>query len=248
MQDWAASSGRHVPVRAHPRRGGPCLRPHGDVATTTCGLLAVRGHRSSSGPRLLHKPAGTAGRERRQWPDGAPAVAPVGADTAIEIILDTSGSMLDKLEGRRRIDIAQSVLTHLVQDKLPVGCRSPCASLGARPAPATPVSRCRSARSTRRSFRLHPGSPILSSVNTPLGMRWPRSPTTSPVSGPRIVVLVTDGKRTAAGMPPQPSGELVRAGDDVHVNIVGFALDQRSIRKALAAWARAGHALLRLDR
>src|SRR4029077_5156766 len=69
-------------------------------------------------PPRSHKPGGLRVMSAGGGDTGA---VPIGASTAIEIILDTSGSMLDKLEGRRRIDIAQSVLTHLIQDKLPAG-------------------------------------------------------------------------------------------------------------------------------
>ena len=55
------------------------------------------------------------------------------------------------------------------------------------------------------------------------------------------MVLVTDGKENCGGDARAAVRRLVRQGDDVHVNIVGFALDQPSIRKALAAWAKAGH-------
>jgi len=61
------------------------------------------------------------------------------------------------------------------------------------------------------------------------------------VTGPKIVVLVTDGQENCGGNPGKAVKDLARGGVDVHVNIVGFALDQKSIKKQLAGWAKSGH-------
>ena len=52
---------------------------------------------------------------------------------------------------------------------------------------------------------------------------------------------MTDGEENCGGNPGKAVKDLARSGVDVHVNIVGFALDQKSIKKQLAAWAKAGH-------
>ena len=86
------------------------------------------------------------------------------------------------------------------------------------------------------------GLHVLASVNTPIGAALAHvSSDLAGVTGPRIVVLVTDGKENCGGDAAAAVRRLVRQGADVHVNIVGFALDRPSIRKALAAWAAAGH-------
>ena len=47
-----------------------------------------------------------------------PARASVGSDVAVEVILDASGSMLQRLDGNRRIDIARRAVTDLISDAL----------------------------------------------------------------------------------------------------------------------------------
>ena len=54
---------------------------------------------------------------------------------AIEIILDTSGSMRDRTNGERRIDAAKAVLTQLVHDGLPSGAPVALRILGSRDEP-----------------------------------------------------------------------------------------------------------------
>jgi hypothetical protein len=86
------------------------------------------------------------------------------------------------------------------------------------------------------------GLHILASVNTPIGAALKQvGSDLAGASGPKIVVLVTDGEENCGGNPGKAVKDLARSGVDVHVNIVGFALDQKSIKKQLAAWAKAGH-------
>lgn|GEM_PF-6809457 len=47
--------------------------------------------------------------------------AALGPDDAVEIILDASGSMLQRLGGERRIEIARDTLVSLVNDTIPEG-------------------------------------------------------------------------------------------------------------------------------
>jgi hypothetical protein len=174
---------------------------------------------------------------------GDPSKVPVASNVAIELILDTSGSMLDRFEGRRRIDVAQTVLTHLVRDKLPVGVPLALRVFGDTP------SSC----DTRLAVPLGPLNPdqvisqidgihILASVNTPIGdaLKQVASDLGS-VSGPKIVVLMTDGEENCGGNPSAAVKALAKAGVDVHVNIVGFQIGQASLRKQMAGWAKVGH-------
>jgi Ca-activated chloride channel family protein len=60
------------------------------------------------------------------------------------------------------------------------------------------------------------------------------------VTGPRIVVVVTDGAETCDGDPGAAVQSLVDAGFDTTVNIVGFALKDEQLKQDMAAWAAAG--------
>ncbi len=239
MQDWAASAdGTYQYARTHDEVDRAFDRMATWLRRPAAYTLGVDSTFVRPAPRS-HQPGGL----RVVSSVGDAGAAQVGASTAIEIILDTSGSMLDKLEGRRRIDIAQAVLTHLVQDKLPPGVPVALRVFGDTPRScdtrlAVPLGPLDPRLVTARIQGLH----VLASVNTPIGEALAQvSNDLAGVTGPRIVVLVTDGKENCGGDAAAAVRRLVRGGADVHVNIVGFALDQPSIRKALAAWARAGH-------
>ena len=167
MQDWAASTGgtyqyarTHDEVdRAFDRMATWLRRPAGYTLAVDTSFVRPPAH--------SHKPGGLRVVSDLGGDGGA---VPVGASTAIEIILDTSGSMLDKLEGRRRIDIAQSVITHLVQDKLPAGVPVALRVFGDTPNScdtrlAVPLAPLDPKVVTGRIRGLH----ILASVNTPIG-------------------------------------------------------------------------------
>jgi len=86
------------------------------------------------------------------------------------------------------------------------------------------------------------GIHILSSVNTPIGKALTQvASDLKSVTGPRIVVLMTDGEENCGGNPAAAIKALAKAGVDVHVNIVGFQIGQKSLRQQMAAWAKLGH-------
>ena len=60
------------------------------------------------------------------------------------------------------------------------------------------------------------------------------------VEGPVTVVLVTDGEETCDGDPKAAIAELERAGFNVRVNIVGFAIDDMLLKEQFEDWAQAG--------
>jgi hypothetical protein len=59
-------------------------------------------------------------------------------------------------------------------------------------------------------------------------------------SGPRLVVLVTDGEETCDGDPAAAIEELRAAGIDVRVDIVGFAIDELMVKEQFESWSRLG--------
>jgi hypothetical protein len=59
-------------------------------------------------------------------------------------------------------------------------------------------------------------------------------------SGPRLVVLVTDGEETCDGDPGAAVRDLAAGGVEVRVNIVGFAIDELMLKEEFESWARLG--------
>lgn len=173
--------------------------------------------------------------------ESAPVVA--GSDVAVEIILDTSGSMLEKVGGRRRIDIARQVLSKLVTETLParvpvalrtfVAGAGSCGTQLAVPLgplePSTMSARIKGLKIDRRT-------------RTPIGAALHQvARDLAGVTGPRIVVLVTDGEESCKGDPEKEVTALAAQHLDLHINVVGFALGEASIKERIAEWARLGN-------
>lgn len=236
MQAWAASSGGHYAyptthgemTRAFERMAASLRRPAlYSLRATTSELVLVPGS-------IAVLPA----------PDGSrPGFA---SGIGVGVILDTSGSMLEKLQGRRRIDVATDALERLVSDALIEGVPFTMRTFGGRG--KGKAARCE----TRLSLPLGPLEKA--SALGMLGKLKARKQTRTPiaaalekvpedlagVTGPRIVVLVTDGAETCGGDPEAVIDALREGGLDVTVNIVGFALEDEALKSSMAGWAADG--------
>ena len=184
-------------------------------------------------------------------PTGAPATLRVVTDTkeagsfaAVEFILDASGSMLKKLGGARRIDLAKSALTDLVRNVVPDGTDFALRVFGNKEAgscrtdldiPRAPLNR---SAATARIQALQ----SLNLAKTPIAASLQKVPDDlKGVKGPALVVLVTDGEETCEGDPKAAIQALRGAGMDVRVNIVGFAVDDVVLKDTFREWARLGN-------
>jgi hypothetical protein len=155
----------------------------------------------------------------------------------VEIILDASGSMLQRIGSQRRIDMAKQTLTKLTSSTIPQGtpfalrvlgrevdsCQTdleiPLAPLNAG-AVAAKIAKVDSKNNART-----PLGASLDEVMEDLGA----------AKGERLVILLTDGDETCGGDPAAAIGKLTRSG--VRVNIVGFAIDDPKLHATLRHWA-----------
>lgn len=169
--------------------------------------------------------------------------APIAASADVAIIFDTSGSMLQDLNGQSRADVAKDALGRLVTQTLPAGTTVSLRTFGDTPG------------SCETNLVVPPGPldpeamnaaiqavPVVNEVRTPIGASLEavlQDLTTGP--GPKIVVIVTDGEETCGGDPAAAIAALAASGIDVRVNIVGFALDDESLKAQFADWARIGN-------
>ncbi|MEM1081401.1 MAG: VWA domain-containing protein, partial [Pseudomonadota bacterium] len=171
--------------------------------------------------------------------DGAAAAA----QGAVAIILDASGSMLKRMDGQRRIDIAKAAIERSVEQTLPEGLPLALRVYGHREAgscrtdleiPLTPLD---------KSAFLSQLEPIeaINLARTPIAdsIRAVRQDL-SAASGRKLVVLLTDGEETCEGDPAAAIDSLQAAGLDVRVNIVGFAIDDDALKSQFATWAQLG--------
>jgi hypothetical protein len=169
--------------------------------------------------------------------------APVAQDVSVALILDTSGSMLQGLEGSTRAQVAKGALTNLVTDTLPPGTNVSLRSFGNTPdscetrlvVPRGPLD---SSTMTAQIDALE----VVNLVRTPIGASLEAvAGDLGAEQGPKIVVLVTDGEETCGGDPEAAIRALIAQGIDVHVNIVGFALDDEALKDQFKRWAKIGN-------
>lgn len=162
---------------------------------------------------------------------------------AVELILDASGSMLQRMQGRRRIEIAKEVLTTAIREQIPAGTPTALRVFGHR----TP-----NACETDLEIPLGPLDPDstvgrISGIQAKNLARTPIAASLAAVSqdlqganGPALIVLVTDGEETCDGDPAAVIEQLRESGMEVSLNIVGLAIDDQALADEFAAWARAG--------
>jgi len=170
--------------------------------------------------------------------------APQLAGATVAVVLDASGSMLQRLDGERRIVLAKAAVTELIEDVLPDSV-----------AFALRVFGHKEADSCRSDLEIHPDSlnraAAVAKVASIDAMNLARTPIAESLrliaadvagrSGPLLVILVTDGEETCDGDPAAVIRELAGSGTDVRVNIVGFAIDELMLKETFAEWAGLGN-------
>ncbi|MGK0190012.1 MAG: hypothetical protein ACI9R3_005831 [Verrucomicrobiales bacterium] len=166
-----------------------------------------------------------------------------GENSAIEVILDASGSMLKRQGGKRRIEIAKETLLGLIGDTIPAKTGFALRVFGHKEADS-----CR----TDLEIPLGPLNPAaaratVSSINamnlakTPIAASLEKvASDLSGITGERIVIMVTDGEETCDGDPALAIRMLRSIGSDVRVNIVGYSIDDTNLQETFASWATIG--------
>jgi von Willebrand factor type A domain len=235
MQDWAHSWGGHYEYAAS---HGQIDRAFDRLATW---MRRPAAYSIGYATKFVDH---TPGRLTVSAPTGANGDQSVVAGTgvAVEILLDTSGSMRQKVGKKQRIQIAKTVLQDLVEDTLPSGLPvalrifDPARQCGSKLlAPLEPLDK-ESMSTMVRDLK------IVKSTKTPLAATLSEvAADLSGINGPKIIVLVTDGEESCDGDPEQVIKDMIAQGLDVRVNIVGFALDDADLKEQLQRWAEIGH-------
>jgi Mg-chelatase subunit ChlD len=172
--------------------------------------------------------------------------AAVAASSAVEIILDASGSMYRKIGDQTRIAVAKIVLTELLHTTIPAGTPLALRIYGHR-----------EARSCRTDLEL-PLRPlvaadalkIIKSVDPQDRSRTPLADSLKLVAedlmeatGPRLVILLTDGEESCDGDPEAAIRFLKEQGMNIKLNIVGMAIDSDVAKQQFSEWAKIGGGL-----
>ena len=166
----------------------------------------------------------------------------VPSGNAIEIILDASGSMLQRIGSERRIDIARRTLGELVSTDIPAGTPFALRVFGREvdscqtdlEVPLGPLDRAAvSARIAKLEAK--------NGAKTPIGASLEKvAEDLRTVRGERLVILLTDGEETCGGDPAAVIDQLKKAGVDLRVNIVGFAIDDARLAATFRHWSDTG--------
>lgn len=191
-------------------------------------------------------------RKLKVTPSAAPGflqvVSPEGTADApgynvVEVVLDASGSMLQKLDGKRRIDIAKSTLNQMLDslksEKLEFALR---------------VFGHRKADSCDTELLLPPSALTAASVKQSITKLEAKNLARTPIAdslllvkddlanikGNALVILLTDGEETCNGDPEAAIRALRDSGLQVQVNIVGFAIGEYALKQQFSRWAQIG--------
>lgn len=166
-------------------------------------------------------------------------MAAVSAPARVQLVLDASGSMNRRINGKRMIDSAKDVLVSLIKavpDEVQMGLRVYGHRIreGQKGAcedsqQVQPIARLNRARLLARVQAINalgttPIAYSLEQVASDLGK----------ADGPQMVVLVTDGREECGGDPKAAVAKLKAQGYNVRVNIVGFALTDKGAQQQLA--------------
>jgi hypothetical protein len=151
--------------------------------------------------------------------------------------------MLQMLEGSTRADIAKAALIDLVSTTLPPGTNVSLRAFGTQPDYCeTRLVVSQQPLDAEAVVATIQRLEVVNLVRTPIGASLEAvADDLGTAPGPKIVVLVTDGEETCEGDPQAAIRALIDSGIDVRVNIVGFALDDASLRAQFEAWAQLGN-------
>jgi hypothetical protein len=162
----------------------------------------------------------------------------------VAVVFDASGSMLQRIGGERRIDIAKQAVGTLVRDVLPSSVGFSLRVFGHKEAdscrtdleiPAAPLDRAAAGAKVASIEAMNLAkTPIGESLRLTAADLAGRPP-------PHLIILVTDGEETCGGDAAAAIRELRSRGADVRVNIVGFAIDELMLQDTFAEWARLGN-------
>jgi len=172
-------------------------------------------------------------------PAGTLALSVGGAPQNLLIILDTSSSMSWTYEDSTKIVIAKSVLSDLISD-LPDGM-----DVGLRI-----FGRCEYSKRLLSMGPLNRAELHAKIVSITTGGKTPLAYTLEEtkkdfrgITGKKLILLVTDGVETCGGDPIQAAHDLLSAGYDLRIDVVGFDVAQygRNANDELRGIAEATH-------
>ena len=153
------------------------------------------------------------------------------------IVLDHTSSMLEKVGGEVKLDISKSVVSDLLDD-LPLGAKvglrefAGCGSSSLL-VPVEPLNDVAAFKAQVMALTGYGATPIDYTLRQIPG-------DFTGMTGTKLVLLITDGMETCEGDPVKAAQDLLAAGYDLRINVVGFDISRVSqARDQLMAIAQA---------
>ncbi|MBE9552502.1 MAG: VWA domain-containing protein, partial [Proteobacteria bacterium] len=237
MQDWASANQGHYAY----------FRTQGDLdvafARAICMMRRPAEYSVAAVAEYVKPPA--PGTLTVRWKQGQ---AMAGA--TVELIFDASGSMRSKKKknlvgGKLRIDVAREVVAGIVENlpedvnvglrvyghRIREGKKGDCED-SQLVAPIGPL---------KRKNLLGKVKKIKALGTTPIAYSLLQAgKDLEGVVGPKLILLVTDGKEECNADPAAAAAELRARGIDVKIDIVGFALNEDEVKQDMLKAAQAG--------
>lgn len=171
--------------------------------------------------------------------------AAVSAAPEVEIILDCSGSMKEKINGRRKMDIARDALSRVIRD-LPNDIRLALRLYGHR-LQAGDKGDCQDTELVF-PFGKVDKKKILETIqnsralgNTPIAFSLQQvAADFRGKPGEKVIILATDGKEDCSGNPTAVVDDLIRQGLKFRLDIIGLGLDDKKATQEMQALAAKG--------
>ncbi|GHE20748.1 vWA domain-containing protein [Halomonas urumqiensis] len=170
--------------------------------------------------------------------------APIVAAGAVQLIFDASGSMLQRMEGGRRIDIARDIVQRVLDERVPASVPVALRAFG-----HTEPHSCETELLVAPGDDNH--AQVRRAVEGIQAINLARTPLADSLDvvlddladyqdQRRLVVMLTDGEETCEGDLEQSVERLVDEGVDVRLNIVGFHIDEIGLQDEFERFATQG--------
>jgi len=161
---------------------------------------------------------------------------------ALYVILDASGSMLQSLDGKRRIDIAKNTLKKVVRESVGTKNHFGMRTFGLK------VDECHHALTL--PIAKHTTNAVDAAIDRVIAVNKARTPIAASLAaaaadlasypGEKLIVLLTDGEETCDGDSQTILTSLRTQDIGVKMHIVGFALDDEALIAQFKDWATIG--------
>lgn len=169
---------------------------------------------------------------------------PAVGGAVVHLIFDASGSMLRRMEGGRRIDVARRIVLEMLDERIPESVPVALRAYG-----HTEPHSCETELLVSPSAGSH--GQVRSAIENIQAINLARTPLAASVEAVledlegfedqnRLVILLTDGEETCDGDLEQAVERLIASGVNVRLNIVGFHIDELDLQGEFDRFAAMG--------